>query len=156
MSTNLELQLYSSIEINLKVGEACIFLFGGFGVVTLIWMKYLNLSSQNRGVGLESKIFWSRLWIHKMTKLSIYVSSEIRLSKAKNTIFALETLVKMHEFDRNLMENSKNISETKFSWKYLQFDTISSHFAQFDYKKQWNRVRPLMVLWRKKVIFLKN
>ena len=50
-----------------------------------------------------------------MTKLSIYVSSETRLSKAKNTIFALETLVKMHEFDGNLMENSKKISETKFS-----------------------------------------
>ena len=56
MSTNSKLQLYSSIERNLKVGEACIFLFAGFRVVTLILMKFLNLFSQNRGVGLESKI----------------------------------------------------------------------------------------------------
>ena len=41
----------------------------------------------------------------------------------------------MHKFDENMMENEQNILETKFSWKYLQFDTISSHFAQFDYNK---------------------
>ena len=69
MSIYSKLWLYCSIERNFKVGEACIFWFWGFGVVMPILIKFLNLLSQNPGVGLELKIFWSRLRIHKMTKL---------------------------------------------------------------------------------------
>ena len=70
---NLNLQMYCSIERNLKVGEVCIFLFAGFWVITLILIKSLNILSQTLGVGLELKIFLSKLWIHKMTKLLIIV-----------------------------------------------------------------------------------
>ena len=43
--------------------------FEGFGVVTLIFMKFLRLLSQISGVGLELKIFWGRFWKHKTIKL---------------------------------------------------------------------------------------
>ena len=69
MNTTLKLCLYCSIERNLDVSKTCIFLFGGFGVGSLIFIKFLNLWSKNSRDGLEWKIFWSRLWMHKMIRL---------------------------------------------------------------------------------------
>ena len=42
-------------------------------------------------------------------------NQKLGYQRPKTPFFAPETLKKMHEFDRNMMENSKNISETKFS-----------------------------------------
>ena len=64
MNTTSKLCLYCSIERNFENGEARIFLFGGFGVGLLILIKFLNPLSKNFRVGLEWKIFWSRLWMH--------------------------------------------------------------------------------------------
>ena len=69
MNTTSKLCLYCSTEGNFKNGEARIFLFWGFEVGSLILIKFLNLLSKNSRVGLEWKIFWSRLWMHKMIRL---------------------------------------------------------------------------------------
>ena len=53
MNTTLKLCLNCIIERNLDVGKTCIFLFGGFGVDSLIFIKFLNLWSKNSRDGLE-------------------------------------------------------------------------------------------------------
>ena len=53
MNTTLKLCLYFGIERNDKVGEARIFLFGGFGRGSLILIKFLNILSKNSRIGLE-------------------------------------------------------------------------------------------------------
>ena len=138
MSTNLELQLYSSIEINLKMARHA---FSCLGFLEWLYKFGWNISTyraRTAGLGSNQRYFEVDYEFIKWPSSQSMYNQKLghqRPSKAKNIIFALETLEKMHEFDKNRMENSKKISETKFSWKYLQFDTISSHLAQFDNKQ---------------------
>ena len=61
-------------------------------------------------------------------------NQKLAYQRAKTTFLLQKPQWKMHKFDENMMGNLQNISETEFPWKYLQFDTISSRLAQFDYE----------------------
>ena len=65
------------------------------------------------------------------------------------TFLLKKSLWKMKQFDRNMMGNSQNISDTKFLSKYIQFESASSSLAQFADKWQWKRMQPSIVFFKK-------
>ena len=155
MNTILKLSLYCSIERNLDVGKTCIFLFEGYGVGSLISIKFLNLWSKNSRDGLEYKVFWNWLWTLKWLGFKSMYDQKFANQRSKTTLLLQKSLWKMCQFDRNMMGSSQNLSDTKFLRRYLQLETVSSSMAQFVDKWQKKMCNSLLIFWEKQWFFSK-
>ena len=139
----------------LKMARHAFSFWGVLEWVHWFWYNFSTYQAKTPGLGLNERYFEIDYERSKWLGFKSMYDQKFANQRSKTTLLLLKSLWKMCQFDRNMMGNSQNLSDTKFLRRYLQLETVSSSMAQFVDKWQKKMCNSLLILWEKQWFFSK-